>query len=406
MAVTTASAPMNAPMNALVMQSGGCTPVLNRSLYGVAMEAFANPDAIGELYGAVYGVEGMLGGDFAPLSRVSPDEWRRIARTPGAALGSTRRKIRDEDIAPTLAALRSLRVGYLFIIGGNDSAWTGHQIGLAADAAGMDLAVVNIPKTIDNDLALTDHTPGYGSAARFVALAAMGSGRDAESMGAASPVTITEVMGRDAGWLAAAAALGKREERDAPHFIGVPEIGVDETRFLDIMEDAYRRFGFAVAVVAENARRPDGTPIAGDAPPFYTDDFGHAYHDGPARRLAALAARRLGVRARCEIPGTIQRSMMQCASETDAREAELVGRDAVRRAISGDRDVIVALERVSGESGEYACETAIAPLADVGGITRPMPPEFMPLDAALPTQAFAEYATPLIGELPQFGRIR
>ena len=142
-----------------------------------------------------------------------------------------------------------------------------------------------VPKTIDNDLVLTDHCPGFGSATRFVALATMGAGRDTEAMGEASPVTIIEVMGRDAGWLAASSALAKRDERDAPHFIGVPEVPIDETLFLDCMEEAYGRFGFAVAVVAENARGPGGV-LGGDEDPWFVDDFGHRYYDGPARYLA------------------------------------------------------------------------------------------------------------------------
>ncbi len=391
--------------NALIMQSGGCTPVLNRSLYGAVAEAFANPSVFGEVYGALYGIEGMLRGDLTPLSRISQDEWRRIANTPGAALGSTRRKPGSEDVELILDALRRHNICHWFIIGGNDSAWTGHQVGLAADAAGLPLSVVNIPKTIDNDLVLTDHTPGYGSAARFVALATMGAGRDAESMGIASPVTVMEVMGRDAGWLAAAAALGKRDERDAPHFIGIPELPIDATHFLDTMEDAYRRFGFAVAVVAENVRDTDGNPLGSQATPLHTDDFGHAYYDGPARHLAALTAKRLGVRARHEKPGTIQRSMMDCVSSVDASEAELVGRHAVRCAAAGVRDVIVTLERHQSDDG-YECGVGTAPLADVGGKVKRMPSEFFDATSASAAPAFLHYARPLIGApLPHFGRI-
>lgn len=392
------------PVNALVMQSGGCTPVLNRSLYGLAQEALAHPDRIGNLYGAAHGMEGLLQSNLIDLRAPSAAEWTRVAHTPGAALGSTRRKMRAEDTPIILDVMRRHNIGYWFIIGGNDSAWTGHQVGQAADAVGLPLAVVNVPKTIDNDLVLTDHSPGYGSAARFVALATMGAGRDAESMGIASPITILEVMGRDAGWLAAAAAFAKRDERDAPHFIGIPEIPLDETRFLDAMEDTYRRYGFAVAVVAENARDGAGAPIGAQSEPWHTDDFGHAYYEGPAKRLAALASKRLGVRARYEKPGTIQRSMMVCVSSTDAREAEAAGRAAVRYAIEGRRDIIVTLERAAG--ADYACAMSAAPLADVGGKVRRMPPEFLDVNNNFITQEFLDYARPLLGdELPVYGRL-
>ncbi|MGH2544238.1 MAG: 6-phosphofructokinase, partial [Ardenticatenaceae bacterium] len=200
------------------MQSGGCTPVLNRSLFGVVREA-GDSKAFGEVYGAAHGIEGILAGNLIPLSRTSDEEWNRIADTPAAALGSTRRKLRDEDVPVIFDALAKRNIPYWFIIGGNDSAETGHNLVLESKKAGYDLTVMNVPKTIDNDLVLTDHCPGYGSAARFVALATMGASRDAEAMGIASPITIIEVMGRDAGWLAAAAALAKQEERDGPHFI-------------------------------------------------------------------------------------------------------------------------------------------------------------------------------------------
>ena len=319
--------------NVLIMQSGGCTPVLNSSLFGLVQEALSHPDDFGEIYGAHYGMEGVLSSDLIDLSRTPADEWQRIAQTPGAVLGSTRRKLHDEDVQPILDTLRKHNIGCWFIIGGNDSATTGHSVGQAAEAAGLPLSVINVPKTIDNDLVLTDHSPGYGSAARFVALATMGAGRDAESMGIAAPITIIEVMGRDAGWLAAASAFAKRDERDAPHFIGVPELPLDETRFLDCIEDAYRRYGFAVAVIAENIRTPEGTPIGEQGEPWHVDDFGHPYYDGPSRYLAALVSGRLGVRTRYEKPGTIQRSMMACVSHSDAQEAEMAGRAAVRSAI-------------------------------------------------------------------------
>lgn len=390
--------------NILIMQSGGCTPVLNRSLFGLAQEALAHPNRIGNIYGAAYGMEGILQSNLIDLRRVPTAEWRRIADTPGAALGSTRRKMRAEDTQPILDTLRRHRIGCWFIIGGNDSAWTGHAVGMAADAAGMDLAVVNVPKTIDNDLVLTDHTPGYGSAARFVALAVMGAARDAESMGIAAPIAIIEVMGRDAGWLAAAAAFAKRDERDAPHYIGIPEVPLDETRFLDAMETAYRRYGFALAGVAETARDASGAPIGSQGEPWYVDDFGHPYYEGPAKHLAALVSKRLGVRARYEKPGTIQRSFAACVSDADAQEAEAAGRAAVRCAIAGGRDVIITLERAHAR--EYACATGTAPLARVGGKVKRMPPQFIDAPNHFVTPQFLDYARPLLGEpLPQFGRL-
>ncbi|MDA0770378.1 MAG: diphosphate--fructose-6-phosphate 1-phosphotransferase [Chloroflexi bacterium] len=389
--------------NALIMQSGGCTPVINRSLYGVVQEAFSS-NAFDQIHGALYGMEGILDEKLADLRAVDAAEWERIANTPAAALGSTRRKMRPEDVPVIIDVLKRNGIGYWFIIGGNDSAETGHMVGEASKEAGYPLTVINVPKTIDNDLVMMDHSPGFGSAARFIALATMGAGRDAEAMGLAAPVTIIEVMGRDAGWLAASAAAAKREERDAPHIIAVPEVPMDETRFLDRIETAYSKYGFAVAVMAENTRGPDGI-IGGDSEPWYVDDFGHPYYDGPSRYLAGLVSKRLKVRARYEKPGTIQRSMMACVSESDSAEAEEVGREAVRQAVAGNRDVIITLERTKGDA--YSCTTGTAPLAEVGGKVKTMPAEYLDPANDFVTEAFLEYLRPLLGSpLPAYGRVR
>ena len=386
--------------NALVMQSGGCTHVLNRSLYGIASE-FKRAGR-GALYGAPNGLEGILKDRAVDLSQVSEDRWLSVADAPGAAIGSTRRRLREDDVGPVFEYLDRLDIGLWFIIGGNDSADTGHTLHLKARDIGYDLTVVNVPKTIDNDLVLTDHSPGFGSAARFVSMAVMGSGLDAEAMRGASPITIFEVMGRDAGWLAASAALAKREERDAPHLICVPEIPIDEDAFVSKIEDAYTRHGFALAVVSENARSVEGVLGAGTEPMFI-DDFGHEYHDGPARYLAALVSRHLRVRARYEKPGTIQRSFVGALSETDAHEAELVGRAAVLAALDGLRDVMITLERLDGPG--YRCSTATAPLADVAGKVRRMPPDFLSPDGWFVSQDFLDYASPLVGPLPHYDRL-
>ena len=386
--------------SALVMQSGGCTHVLNRSLYGIASE-FARTGS-GTLYGAPNGLEGILRDRAVNLSQVPPEIWMSVADAPGAAIGSTRRRLRDDDVEPVFDYLEKRGVRYWFIIGGNDSAETGHTLQTRADEIGYDLSVINIPKTIDNDLVLTDHCPGYGSAARFVATAVVGSGLDAEALTGASPITIFEVMGRDAGWLAAASALAKRDERDPPHLVCVPETLVDEDKFIAGVQDAYTRYGYAVAVVSENARSADGV-IGATSDPWFVDDFGHEYHDSPARYLAARVSRALGVRARYEKPGTIQRSLVWAASESDVSEAEMVGRAAVTAARDGIRDKIITLEREDGD--DYRCGTGLAPLNQVGGQVRPMPPEYLSPQNNFVTDAFIQYLKPLAGDIPRFPRL-
>ena len=384
------------------MQSGGSTPVLNRSLRGIVAEA-EEKSAFGRILGARHAMDGVVEGRLVDLGRYGKTWWRRVGSTPGGVLGSSRRGVREDDAPATLRTIRNNDIRYLFTIGGNDSAENSRRVAEQARLAGIALTVVNVPKTIDNDLVLTDHTPGYGSAARFVALAAMGAGRDAETMGPAAPITIIEVMGRDAGWLAASAALAKREERDAPHLIAVPEVAIDVDRFLGGIEDAYRRYGVAVAVVAENARGPDG-PLGSQPTPSRVDDFGHAYYEGPARYLAALAEKRLGVRVRAEKPGTIQRSMASCISSTDAAEAEMAGRAAVRYALEGATDRMVTLVRGDGDA--YSCTTGLAPLAEVAGRVRTMPPSYLDPDNHSVTDEFLRYARPLVGApLPRFERL-
>jgi len=384
------------------MQSGGCTPVINRSLAGVARQAVDHPE-IGKIIGASHGLEGLLRDEIIDLGRLSKAEWNRIAKTPAAALGSTRHKLQSDEIDAVLGSLDRHGVRFMFTIGGNDSAETGLAISQAARHAGYDLQVMNVPKTIDNDLVLTDHSPGYGSAARFVALATIGAGQDAQSMGQASPITIIEVMGRDTGWLAASATLAKQRESDAPHLICVPEVPVDEGRFLEHIEDAYRKYGFAVAVIAENTRGAAGI-LGGQSEPWFVDDFGHEYFDGPARYLAGLVSQRLKVRARYEKPGTIQRSFIPSVSQVDAREAELVGRAAVSHAVNGHSDEIVTLIREPGR--DYTCNTGLAPLDQVAGQVQPMPPEYLDSANDFVTPEFIDYALPLVGSrLPRFSRI-
>ncbi len=384
------------------MQSGGSTPVLNRSLRGIVAEA-EDKSAFGRILGARHAMDGVVEGRLVDLGRYGKTWWRRVGSTPGGVLGSSRRGFRNEDAPATLRTIRDNDIRYLFTIGGNDSAENSRRVAEQARLAGIDLTVVNVPKTIDNDLVLTDHTPGYGSAARFVAMAAMGAGRDAETMGPAAPITIIEIMGRDAGWLAASAALAKREERDAPHLIAVPEVAIDVDRFLGGIEDACRRYGIAVAVVAENSRGPDG-PLGSQPTPSRVDDFGHAYYEGPARYLAALAEKRLGVRVRAEKPGTIQRSMASCVSSTDAAEAEMAGRAAVRYALEGATDRMVTLVRGDGDA--YSCTTGLAPLAEVAGRVRTMPPSYLDPGNHAVTDEFLRYARPLVGApLPRFERL-
>lgn len=388
--------------NMLVMQSGGSTQVLNRTLKGLVVAA-EEYGFYGKIYGSVHGLDGILSGKLVELSNMSETRWNRIARTPGALLKSSRRKLHDGDVDQLFKILEKYGIRNLFIVGGNDSAETGHRINEEARNSGYLLSVIHVPKTIDNDLVLTDHSPGYGSAARFVALAVMGVGRDAETMGKESPITILEVMGRDSGWLAASSALAKNDPKDAPHLICVPEMPIDEQTFLGEIESSYVKYGFVVAVVAENTRGTSGV-LGSSERPWYVDDFGHAYYEGAGGHLASLVGKFLKIRVRYERPGTIQRSMISCVSTTDAVEAEMVGRAAIDYCVEGVTDKTVTLIRDSGE--QYACSTGLASLRNVAGKVRKMPEYYLEKSTYSVTDSFVRYSLPLIGSaLPKLERI-
>jgi 6-phosphofructokinase 1 len=240
-----------------VGQSGGPTAVMNATLAGVVREAGAQA-AVGQIFGLRHGIEGALSDDLIDLRRHDGRTLDLVARTPAAALGSSRHKVRDDDLEPTLRTFRAHDVRYFLLIGGNDSMDTCHRIVAAAEQSNYALTVVGVPKTIDNDLPVTDHCPGYGSAARFVALAAMSVGVDLEAMSTFDDVSILETMGRNTGWLAAASVLGKRGPADPPHLICLPERVFDEAAFLDRVRRAHETYGQGLCVVAEGLRDAGG----------------------------------------------------------------------------------------------------------------------------------------------------
>lgn len=379
--------------NVLVGQSGGVTAVINSSLAGVVQEALRQP-AIGSVLGMRYGIQGLLADQVIDLGRQDPAVLEALRGTPAAALGTCRYKLQPADAERVVETCRQLGVRYFFYIGGNDSADTSHRIALAAADLGYDLRVIGVPKTIDNDLPFTDHCPGYGSIARFVAMAVTDAGRDTEANRFVDPIKIVEVMGRNAGWVAAAAALGKHSQEDAPQLIFLPERPVTVERFLAEVRRVYDRLGFAVVVVPETMRDEEGHPLAEEGAER-SDAFGHRRLAGAANRLANLIADRLGIRARWDKPGTIQRSLMAAASPVDLDEAYLVGQMAVRHALRGEHDQMVILQRE--EEPGYACHTGLAPLAEIANCERRLPPEFIAPEGTMVTEAFREYALPLIG---------
>jgi 6-phosphofructokinase 1 len=294
-------------------------------------------------------------------------------------------------------------VRYLLYIGGNDSADTAHRLAQAAQRSGYELSTISVPKTIDNDLPFTDHCPGYGSAARFIALATMDSTMNTISIPWHYPVKVIETMGRDAGWLAVSSALGKRDENDAPHIILIPEQRFVADRFLAQVEAVYRRIGYVIVAAAETIRDEQGQAL-GAAGQVGTDAFQHPLLSGTAQYLVDLVKKQLKLRARFDKPGDLQRMASNCVSATDRDEAYLVGRMGVHAVLDGESDKMVTLVRHN--EPRYHCTTGLADLAQVANEQRLLPDEYLDASKTMVTQAFYDYALPLIGEpLPQHARL-
>ena len=385
----------------VVGQSGGATAVINASLAGVVRAALGEA-AIDGIYGARHGIEGVLRRDLLDLRRQPAAVWERIAETPSAALGSCRYKLQSNDAERAVAILRDLGVRYFAYIGGNDSADTAHQLAEASAAMKYDLRVICVPKTIDNDLPETDHCPGYGSAGRFLALATMDSALCTAAMPDHYPVKLIEVMGRDAGWLAATTALGRLRGDDPPHLIYFPERPLVTEQFLRDVAQARERYGYCVAVVAETVKDEQGRSL-GALGSQGSDAFGHPLVSGAAQYLVGLVRAELGLRARFDKPGDLQRMSSACVSPSDRAEAELVGAAAVRALAAGEGEQMVTLIREPGPI--YACATGLAPLARVANRLRPFPAAFISSDGTGVTAAFREYALPLVGALPEYPRL-
>lgn len=382
--------------NLLVAQSGGTTAVINASLAGVLAEA-ARQAAVGRVFGAVHGALGLLDGAVVELDPADAALRLRLARQPAAALGSVRHRLTGDEIDRALTTLRRLDVRFLHYIGGNDSADTSLTLARAAAAAGYELFVVAVPKTVDNDLPGMDHTPGFASAARFLAHAVRDAGRDTLAMRRTDPVKILEVGGRYAGWLAAAAALGRRGEHDPPQLVYPPERALDVGTVLGDVERTLDRSGWALVVVSEGVRTADGTLLTADASATYTDRFGHPQLGGAGRVLAGLIADHLGVRAKYDRPGSLQRLLRMYLSPVDVREAERAGRAAVRYAVAGQTGVMVALQ--AERTPRYRTWFTAVPLDEIANRERLLPAALRSEPDGYPNAALRAYLAPLVGAI-------
>ncbi|MCZ8233782.1 MAG: 6-phosphofructokinase [Inhella sp.] len=388
----------------LVAQGGGPTAVINQSLAGVVLEARRH-HGIQRVYGARHGVRGIVNEDFVDLTQETSHNIELVAGTPAAALGSTRDKPDLAYCREMFKVLRAHQIEHFFNIGGNDSSDTVRIVAEEARAAGYPLRCIHIPKTIDNDLVLNDHTPGFPSAARFVAQAFAGANLD----NAALPgVYVGVVMGRHAGFLTAASALGKKFPDDGPHLIYLPERVFDIERFLLDVKATMERYGRCVVAVSEGIHDASGTPMLVKlAKDLERDAHGNVQLSGTGA-LADLLCEEIKAklkikRVRGDTFGYLQRSFVGCVSDVDQREAREVGEKAVQFAMWGDRDGSVAIKR----TGFYSADYELLPLEAVAGKTRTMEDEFIAACGTDVTDAFRLYLRPLLGSgMPDAFRLR
>lgn len=382
--------------NILVAHGGGPTPVMNSSLQGV-IEGAREAANGGRIFAARFGAEGILKDDLIDLTNVPASEVALLAGTPASAIGSCRRKLTEADHPAVLECVKKHDIQCLLYNGGNDSMDTCHKLSMLAQRSGMELFVMGIPKTIDNDLAVTDHSPGYGSAARFAAIAAAEIGADASAL--PIHIVVMELMGRNAGWLTAAASLGAAVSRCEMMTL-LPEQPLDMDAFL---RDAERRYALGhglLVAVSEGVCGLDGKPIADSG---IVDGFGHRVPGGAAQRLSDRIMQQLSIKSRSEKPGLLGRACMAYVSETDRAEAYGVGRSAVLAALKGQSGSMIAI-RATREPA-YAAELVQVPLAEVANAEKKFPAEWM--EGYDVSEAFAAYCRPLIGgALPAYAHFR
>lgn len=391
--------------NAILGQSGGPTSVINSSLVG-CIEACLAADVIEKVYGMCFGIEGFMQEKIIDLGTEDAETLAGVRVTPGSALGSCRYKVQDEDFPKILELFKKYDIRYYFLIGGNDTMDTIHRIETYCKSQGYELCGVGVPKTVDNDLFGTDHTPGFASAARYVAMSLKQSGQLARDMKKVDQFVIHQTIGRSAGWLPAAAAVAKDSEDDAPHVILLPERPFERDKFLAAVKGAFDKYGWCSIICGEGVCYADGSPVsastAGDK--FSNVEFGAMGGSSAAMQLHRMIADEFGWRGEFQICESLPMCASDRAVETDREEAYACGKRAVELAAAGTSGVMVTLVRES--SDPYKCSLGTAPLSDVAVREKPMPDEFIGPDGMSVTEACLAYLRPLVGPLPTYTRFK
>ncbi|MBT8042794.1 MAG: 6-phosphofructokinase [Pontiella sp.] len=371
--------------NLIIAQGGGPTAVINASLAGVVAEAQKHPE-IDRIFAGHHGIEGMMKEDFIDVTEMSATDIERLKMTPSSAVGSCRYKVSEKDHDRIIEVLRKNNIKYFFYNGGNDSMDTCNKVSKIAG----DIIVTGVPKTIDNDLAITDHCPGFGSAARFAATATLEYGLDIRAL--PIHVGVIEVMGRNAGWLVAATALARTQGFEAPHLIYFPERSFDRDQFVADVKAAQEKYGYGIVVaVSEGICYANGEPVADSG---MVDGFGHKIPGGTAQALSNILLQE-GIKSRAEKPGLTGRASKLTIAQCDVDEAFEAGKIAVKSAVEGKSGYMVGYKRVSSEP--YKIEYELIELEKVANVENVLPDNFINEAGNDVTDAFVEYCKPLIG---------
>ena len=386
--------------NLIVGQSGGPTAVINSSLYGVVSEGLRHPEQIQHIYGMVNGIEGFLAGTVLDFATALPgSNLEKLKTTPGAYLGSCRYKLPESLEDPVYPRLfqkfREMNIGWFFYIGGNDSMDTVSKLSRYAAQTGSDIRIIGEPKTIDNDLVHTDHTPGFGSAARYVASTVREITIDANVYEKKS-VTIVEIMGRHAGWLTAASALARKYKGDNPLLIYLPETTFDQEAFLKAVEKSFEKNCNVIVCVSEGIHDAEGTFICEYDSSVGTDTFGHKMLAGCGKYLENLVRSRLGVKARSVELNVSQRCSVSMMSATDQMEAVTAGNFGVQAALNGETGKMVSFLRETGTDGSYSMKCSLEDVNAICNEEKTVPADWITADGSDVTQDFLDYAAPLI----------
>ena len=377
--------------NLMIVQGGGPTAVFNASLAAIIAEG-QRQRSISSIFGSRNGIKGLIEDQIVDLSDTSKAELALLSRTPGAALGSSRHNPTEGEMQQLAAALVRFDIDLLLFLGGNGTMRGAEIVSKYCISRGIDIRVVGVPKTIDNDIAATDRCPGYASAARYIATATRELAADVRSL--SQPVSILETMGRSVGWIAAAASLARTGPDSAPHLVYIPEIPFETESFLEDLGRIVDRLGWAVVVVAEGIRFADGRPVYQTRSAAQADPLNRPMIGGVAQYLATVVGERLGLRCRSEKPGLLGRASIACAAEQDLEDAALVGQAGVQALVSGQTNVMVSLEPLGA-----AAATRLVPLSDAAGHERTIPNGWLQRGPLPVTQPFLDYVGPLVGPL-------